>query len=94
MKHGIYYAYWESEWAADYKYYVEKVARLGFDILEIGVGPIADYSQTEIKELRKCADDNGIILTGGYVRHLIIIWDPLIRRSKQRRLTGISGRLM
>ena len=37
MKHGIYYAYWESEWAADYKYYVEKVARLGFDILEIGV---------------------------------------------------------
>ena len=24
MKHGIYYAYWESEWAADYKYYVEK----------------------------------------------------------------------
>ena len=33
-----------------------------FDILEIGVGPIADYSQTEIKELRKCADDNGIIL--------------------------------
>ena len=27
MKHGIYYAYWESEWAADYKYYVEKVAR-------------------------------------------------------------------
>ena len=91
MKHGIYYAYWESEWAADYKYYVEKVARLGFDILEIGVGPIADYSQTEIKELRKCADDNGIILTGG---HLIIIWDPLIRRSKQRRLTGISGRLM
>ena len=46
MKHGIYYAYWESEWAADYKYYVEKVARLGFDILEIGVGPIADYSQT------------------------------------------------
>lgn len=30
MKHGIYYAYWESEWTADYKYYVEKVARLGF----------------------------------------------------------------
>ena len=28
MKHGIYYAYWESEWAADYKYYVEKVADL------------------------------------------------------------------
>ena len=28
MKHGIYYAYWEQEWAADYKRYVEKVAGL------------------------------------------------------------------
>ena len=35
MKHGIYYAYWEQEWAADYKRYVEKAAKLGFDILEV-----------------------------------------------------------
>lgn len=66
MKHGIYYAYWEQEWAADYKYYVEKVARLGFDFLEIGHGPLPEYSEQEIKELKKCADDNGIMLTGGY----------------------------
>lgn len=66
MKHGIYYAYWETEWAADYKKYVEKVAKLGFDILEIGCGPLPDYSDQEIKDLKKCADDNGIILSGGY----------------------------
>ena len=41
MKHGIYYAYWEKEWAADYTYYVDKVARLGFDILEVGRRPAA-----------------------------------------------------
>ena len=66
MKHGIYYAYWEQEWAADYKRYVEKVAKLGFDILEIGAAPLPDYSAQEVKELKKCADDNGIQLTAGY----------------------------
>lgn len=66
MKHGIYYAYWEQEWAADYKKYVEKVAGLGFDILEIGAAPFNDYSEQDIKELKKCADDNGITLTAGY----------------------------
>lgn len=66
MKHGIFYAYWEQEWAADYKRYVEKVAKLGFDILEIGAAPLAEYSNQEIKELKQCADDNGIILTAGY----------------------------
>jgi len=66
MKHGIYYAYWEQEWKADYKPYIEKVAKLGFDILEIGSAPLPDYSKEEVKALKKCAADNGIMLTGGY----------------------------
>ena len=35
MKYGIYYAYWEKEWNGDYKYYIDKISKLGFDILEI-----------------------------------------------------------
>lgn len=66
MKHGIYYAYWEKEWAADYLYYVEKVARLGFDLLEIGAAPLPEYSTDQIKALRDCASQNGIQLTAGY----------------------------
>ena len=66
MKHGIYYAYWEKEWAADYLYYVEKVARLGFDLLEIGAAPLPEYSADQIKALRDCASQNGIQLTAGY----------------------------
>ena len=38
MKFGTYFAYWEQEWAADYAYYCNKVANLGFDILELGAG--------------------------------------------------------
>ena len=65
MKFGIYYAYWEQEWNADYLYYIKKVAKLGFDILEIAAHHINDYSSTQLSEVRKCAQDNGIILTAG-----------------------------
>ena len=66
MKHGIYYAYWEKEWSADYVQYVEKVARLGFDILEIGGTPLPDYTRDDVKRLKTAADANGIRLTVGY----------------------------
>jgi D-psicose/D-tagatose/L-ribulose 3-epimerase len=66
MKYGIYYAYWAHEWGADYTKYVEKVKRLGFDILEISCAGLIDMSEEEIRVLRKSAEDNDIILTSGY----------------------------
>ncbi|MCI8560202.1 MAG: sugar phosphate isomerase/epimerase [Dorea sp.] len=66
MKHGIYYAYWEKEWAADYEYYADKVARLGFDILEVGAAPLPDYTPDQIRSLKSCAERNNIKLTAGY----------------------------
>ncbi len=66
MKFGIYYAYWENEWSADYSYYIDKAAKLGFDILEIAATPIANYSDVQLTELKKRAEDKGIILTVGH----------------------------
>jgi D-psicose/D-tagatose/L-ribulose 3-epimerase len=66
MKYGIYYAYWEQEWSADYKYYIEKAARLGFDVLELAATPIATYSDAEIAELKAFAAGNGVVLTVGH----------------------------
>ena len=66
MKHGIYYAYWEDMWGADYIPYIEKIAKLGFDFLEIGCTPVNDFSLETLKDMRRCADDNGVFLTGGY----------------------------
>ena len=66
MKHGIYYAYWTREWEADYEYYIKKVANLGYDILEIGAGPLVDYTEEQILTLRGCAKDHNIELTVGY----------------------------
>lgn len=66
MQHGIYYAYWEREWGGDYKRYIRKVADLGFDILEIAAGPLPDYTDEELIDLKKCAEDHKIRLTVGY----------------------------
>lgn len=66
MKHGIYYAYWEKEWSAEYIKYVDKMGKLGFDILEIGGTPLPDYTQDEVKRLKEAANANGIELTVGY----------------------------
>ncbi len=65
MKYGIYYAFWEQEWKADYPRYIERVARLGFDVLEIATHQITTFSSKQIDEIRASAKQNGITLTAG-----------------------------
>jgi len=65
MKHGIYYAFWENEWNADFRYYIEKAAKIGFDVLQIATHHINAYNAQQLTEIRQCAKDNGIILTAG-----------------------------
>lgn len=99
MKHGIYYAYWEKDWEADYLYYVEKVAGLGFDILEVGAKPLPDYSPEQIKQLRNAAKTHNITLTAGYgpvYQHNMASSDPAIRKNAKEwflRLFDVMGQL-
>lgn len=99
MQHGIYYAYWEKEWRADYRYYVEKAARLGFDVLEIAAGPLPDYTGEQICELRNCARENRIRLTAGYgpaPEFNIASADPAVRKGAlefYQRLFDVMGQL-
>ena len=65
MKHGIYYSYWEREWSADCLKYVEKVAKLGFDIIEIAAHHLNNYTPAHIDEVGRAARDNGITITAG-----------------------------
>uniref|UniRef100_UPI002ED04D84 D-psicose 3-epimerase n=1 Tax=Bilifractor porci TaxID=2606636 RepID=UPI002ED04D84 len=60
------------------------MARLGFDVLEIGCGSLPDYSKEQVSELKKHADDHGIILSGGYgptANHNIASKDPKVREN-------------
>jgi D-psicose/D-tagatose/L-ribulose 3-epimerase len=96
MKYGIYYAYWEKEWAADYRHYIEKVAKLGFDILEIAATPIVNYSDREMAELKSCAAANGIILTAGHgpsAEQNLASPDPAVRAKAKAFFTDLLRRL-
>lgn len=66
MKYGIYYSYWEESWGTDFVKYIEKVSKLGFDVLEINASALFDYSDNKINEVKKIINDNNIILTAGY----------------------------
>jgi D-psicose/D-tagatose/L-ribulose 3-epimerase len=62
-KVGIYFAYWTDSWTGDYRYFVEKVARLGFDILEVQPDLLLSWPKTELESLHKLATDRGLELT-------------------------------
>ena len=62
-KVGIYFAYWTREWQANYPMYIQKVARLGFDILEVCTANFVDLGKAERQEIRRAAQDAGIDLT-------------------------------
>ncbi len=62
-KIGIYFAYWTESWTGDYKYFVDKVARLGFDVLEVQPDQLLNMSRTELESLHKMANDRGLELT-------------------------------
>jgi len=96
MKFGIYYAYWEQEWEADYRYYIEKAARLGFDILEIAAMPLSGYSDKQLAELKACAAGNGIILTAGHgpsAEQNLSSSDPTVRANAKIFFTDLLKRL-
>ena len=84
MKYGIYYAYWEKEWKADYIPYVKKVKELGFDILEIGCAFLPSMSDEYLQKLREEAEKWGVRLTGGYgpaPEHNIASADPAVVKA-------------
>lgn len=99
MQHGIYYAYWEKKWEGDYIYYADKVARLGFDILEIAASPLPDYSKEQIQALKSCAKNNGIRLTAGHgpnPSQNIASADPAVRANAiefYKKLFDVMGQL-
>src|SRR6204780_1058307 len=84
LKFGIYYSYWEQEWSADCLKYVEKVAKLGFDVIEIAAHHLNSYSPAHIAEVGRSARDNGIAITAGLgpsEQRNLSSADPAIRKA-------------
>ena len=84
MKFGIYYSYWEQEWSADCLKYVEKVAKLGFDVIEIAAHHLNSYSPAHIAQIGRSARENGITVTAGLgpsPQRNLSSADPSIRKA-------------
>ncbi len=60
---GIYYAYWTQEWDVDFHPFIDKVAGLGFDILEVNAGTVGKMTADERKALKAHADERRIGLS-------------------------------
>lgn len=63
MKFGTYFAYWEQEWDCDYYKYIDKVKRLGFDVLEVAGAGLMSLDDAGLAALKKKAADAEIKLT-------------------------------
>jgi D-psicose/D-tagatose/L-ribulose 3-epimerase len=62
-KIGIYYAYWTQEWDVDFHPFVDKVANLGFDVLEVNAGTVGNMTADERRALKAHADDKDLALS-------------------------------
>ncbi len=62
-KIGIFYMYWVRNWHDNVHPYIDKVADLGYDIIELQSGMIAEMSAAERQELKAHLDDRGLDFT-------------------------------
>ncbi len=62
-KLGIFVNFWENSWTIDYKYYIDKVKRLGFDILEFQAQPLLQMDDADCRAIKRYADEQGVELS-------------------------------
>lgn len=62
-KLGIFVNFWENTWQVDLKKYIEKAARIGYDVLEFQAQALLDMSDRELSEVKHVAESVGIELT-------------------------------
>jgi D-psicose/D-tagatose/L-ribulose 3-epimerase len=62
---GIYYAYWEHEWDVDFFPCIERVKRLGFDLVELHAGVLATRDRAYRIKIRDKAEKEGVLLSYG-----------------------------
>lgn len=95
-KLGIFVNFWEQSWAIDYRYYIDKMVRLGFDILEFQAQPLLDMTDEECRSVKKYADERGIKLSyslGLNPRYDISSRDAEVRQGGVKYLSDIVRKI-
>jgi D-psicose/D-tagatose/L-ribulose 3-epimerase len=63
MKYGTLFAYWVHEWKGNYTAFAKRVAKIGFDILEVSAGQLIRMTNKELDDLKEVTKDLGIEVT-------------------------------
>jgi len=66
MKFGTLYSYWSKDWDCDHDGYatlIEKVAKIGFDVLEVSADHVHRMPEEELKDLNNIRKAHGIGIT-------------------------------
>ncbi|MDR1108878.1 MAG: sugar phosphate isomerase/epimerase [Spirochaetaceae bacterium] len=84
---GIFYAYWVHEWDVDFLPFVDRVKRLGFDLLELHAAVLADKSREYRLKIKETAERAGIALS--YGMGLEEQYD-VSSLNEERRLAGVA----
>jgi len=95
-KTGIYFAFWERDWNADYCAYIEKAKKLGFDTLEIGAGALSDMSFEELKRISDTAKDNDMDISyciGLPGKYNVASLDEKVRMDGIEYMKNLLGRI-
>lgn len=66
MKFGIYTSYWENNWGSDPYDYIDHVAGLGFDLVELPAAYFYDQEDDYFKKIKDQAAAHEIDLSAGY----------------------------
>lgn len=95
-KFGIFMNFWEHKWSADHIYYINKVADLGYDILEFQAQPLLDMTDEKCRSIKAEADRRGIELTyslGLDPKYDIASEDPEIRGNGIKYISNILKKI-
>lgn len=95
-KLGIFVNFWEKSWTIDYRYYIDKMVKLGYDILEFQAQPLLEMSDDECRAIKKYADERGIKLSyslGLNMKYDVANRDPEIRKGGVKYLSDIVRKI-
>lgn len=95
-KLGIFVNYWTKKWAVDYRYYIDKVQKIGYDILEFQAQPLLEIQDAECRRIKKYADERGVKLSyslGLNPRYDVSSPDSEVRAGGVRYLSDIVRKI-
>ena len=95
-KLGIFVNFWEKSWTINYRYYIDKMVKLGYDILEFQAQPLLEMTDDECRAIKKYADERGIKLSyslGLNMKYDVSNRDAEIRKGGVEYLSNIVRKI-